>query len=78
VGADGQTYTATRFPKLKDGLAYFEAVETQKSFSAMLRGARQILVSAGIPEAVVDDLEIAEVTEAANRFFLAKMADGAS
>lgn len=71
VARDGARHVAARKPSLRDAAPYIAAVEEKKSIAAQLGAARALLLGMGFPEAVVDDLDVDQVIEAATGFFSA-------
>lgn len=70
TGRDGTVYPAARKPSLRDAAPYIAAVEA-KQIGEQIRTARALLLGMGFPEAVVDDLDVDQVIEAATGFFSA-------
>ena len=62
---------AHRKPRLKDGIAYMEAIEAAASMTEQLKQARNLLLGMGFPPELVDDLDVDAVVEYATRFFSA-------
>lgn len=62
---DGTVHTGTRWPTLREGLGFIRAAQERRPITEQLEGARTLLLGMGFPEAVVDDLDMAEAVRAA-------------
>lgn len=68
----GEVVTATRLLPFREGRAFIRAMEQDTTASARMEAALGVLQGMGFPESV-ETLPMAEVVEAATRFFMAAL-----